>query len=109
MNSIGDRIKAARREKKISQKELAKRIGMSAQQLGQYENGLHVLSITKLLKIAEELQVPCGELLPEIQFRYAEFPEVCISEEAYALIVGLVGLYGYKMPLNAKGIVIKVC
>lgn len=55
--TTGERIKKARKEKNMSQKELAEKIGVSASMIGQYENGLRNPKIETIQRIAYVLDV----------------------------------------------------
>ena len=55
---IGARIRAARSSKNITQDVLAYNIGLTFQQLGKYENGINRVSASKLLDIANVLDMP---------------------------------------------------
>lgn len=55
--TTGERIKKARKEKNMSQKELAEKIGVSASMIGQYENGLRNPKIETVQRIASVLDV----------------------------------------------------
>ena len=60
---LSDNIKQARIRKGMSQEELATRIHVVRQTVSKYENGLSVPDAEMLLRIAELLEVPVGELL----------------------------------------------
>lgn len=60
--SIGNQIRKYRKEANISQKELGNRLGMSQQQIAQYENGNRMPKIETLQKIADALDVYIGKL-----------------------------------------------
>lgn len=55
--TTGERIRKARKEKNMSQKELAEKIGVSASMIGQYENGLRNPKIETIQRIAYVLDV----------------------------------------------------
>ena len=55
--TIGEKIKKIRKEKKMTQPELAKRIGVSVPTLQRYENGVTELKASMLNKIADALDV----------------------------------------------------
>lgn len=55
---IGENIKSLRKEKKLSQTELAKMVGVSFQQIQKYEKGINRVSAARLLIISEILNVP---------------------------------------------------
>lgn len=59
---IADRIKELRKKKGISQKDLAKKLGTSPQNLAQYESGKRQPKIETLDKIASALSVTRYEL-----------------------------------------------
>ena len=60
-----DFLKAARKAAKLSQKALAKRVGVAWQLIGQLERR-EVQTTKHVYKIAEELKVPVRELDPDI-------------------------------------------
>lgn len=76
--SRGDVIKKRRLEKGISQKELAERLGLSPQNIAQWETGKRNPKIQTLEKIAAALEIPITDLLPE-QMAY-------ISQDDYEMI-----------------------
>ena len=73
MKELGSRIKAARIQKGITQKEMAEQTGLSPRTISNLENGKDV-SLTTVIEVAREL----GELqrfdllIPEIQIRPTE-------------------------------------
>lgn len=72
---IGEKIKHWRVQKGLSQKELGDQIGMSQQQIGQYETGTRTPKPGTLLKIAKALGVHLRDLsddswLEEIDRQY---------------------------------------
>ncbi len=54
---LGKRIAARRTEMRVSQAELAERLGVSFQQLQKYEKGVNRIGATRLYDIAEYLSV----------------------------------------------------
>lgn len=60
---IGARIKAARREQRMSQEKLAEALGVQHQQVQKYESGSNRVAASTLLLIAEALGVPPLALL----------------------------------------------
>lgn len=58
MTTLGQRIKAARKKKGITQQELASRIGKALSTVQKYEIDVIQPSITTLNKIADALEVP---------------------------------------------------
>lgn len=60
---LGKRIKKYRKEKGITQKELAKRIGKSYSLVQKYELDITQPPLEVIIKIADVLEVPIEELL----------------------------------------------
>lgn len=58
----GERIKKLRKEKGMTQKELAKKLGFSPSYLGQYENGYRNPKPSTVKKIADALEVPVSKI-----------------------------------------------
>ena len=92
----------------LSQFELSRMLGMSQQQLSQYELGYRHPRVETINRIANALGVSFDALVPGITFEAMEYDEVCITKQAYDLLAGVFHLCGYSIPLDAKGIVIKV-
>lgn len=61
---FGDRIKAVRRIKALSQKDLAADAGISVSFLSEVENGKRSVSLINAVNIAYALGVPLSALLP---------------------------------------------
>ena len=61
--NYGDRIKLIRTGKDISQEEIGKALGISKQQFGKYENGVHQMPLHYLVKTCEYLQVSADYIL----------------------------------------------
>lgn len=66
MNEIGIRIKLARINKGMKQKELAEKMGIKQAALCQWERGKRKPKIETLERIARALNVSIWELIPEI-------------------------------------------
>lgn len=62
LNKIGNNIKRIREAKNIKQEFLATRTGICKSYLSRIENGNRDLSVSKLIKIAETLEVPISSL-----------------------------------------------
>lgn len=60
---LGERIGALRRARKLSQAELAGRLGISASAMGMYEQGRREPSIQTVVALARELEVSTDFLL----------------------------------------------
>jgi transcriptional regulator with XRE-family HTH domain len=55
---IGERIRARRAELGLRQEQLAAALGLSYQQIQKYENGSNRITVSRLLALAERLEVP---------------------------------------------------
>ncbi len=56
-NSIGEKITYLRTTQGITRKELADKLGVTHQQLQKYEHGTNRISVSRLVEIANALQV----------------------------------------------------
>lgn len=61
--SIGERIKTVRKQKGLTQKELANKLGVSQQMINQYEKSTNGLRVDTVKKIAIALNVPYTDLI----------------------------------------------
>lgn len=61
--TIGDRIRALRKEKGLTQKELAQKLGVSASMVGQYETNVRKPKLETLEKFASSLGVSITEIV----------------------------------------------
>ena len=64
--AVGNRIRTLRMRAGLSQEELGLKIGISFQQLQKNERGANRLSASRLVQIAEALQVPIEEIFEGI-------------------------------------------
>jgi transcriptional regulator with XRE-family HTH domain len=62
-DGVGDRLRAARERVGISQRELARRLGLSASLISQLENGVSQPSVGTLYGIVTELDVSLDEVI----------------------------------------------
>ena len=62
---FGKKMKDIRIQKKISQRELGKRLGVSQQTIAQYERAVNVPKMETIQKIAEALEVTPADLYGE--------------------------------------------
>lgn len=58
--AIGLRLRAQRRELKLSQTAVALSVGVSFQQIQKYESGRNRISASTLWRLAQRLEVPVG-------------------------------------------------
>lgn len=61
--SYSEKIKRLRKDKGITQKELAKKLEISQPMLAQLERGTKALSVNMAVAIAEALKVPINEII----------------------------------------------
>ena len=64
--NFGERLKAVRKEKKISQRELGERLGVSQQTIAQYEKAQSTPKADTILKLANALELDDLSLLIEM-------------------------------------------
>ena len=62
-NSIGDIIKELRKQRKITQTELAEKIGVTAQAISRWERSVGYPDITQLVPLAKAFGVTTDEIL----------------------------------------------
>lgn len=65
-NHIGKQIKMLRLSRKISQKELAKQMGITYQQVQKYENGLNKISVSRLWQVCNIFEISPDYLFESI-------------------------------------------
>ena len=63
LKELGQRIADQRKDARLTQAQLGKKIGVSQQIIASYENGKRNFPVARLLELAEALGVPAGELL----------------------------------------------
>jgi transcriptional regulator with XRE-family HTH domain len=72
---IGEKIRKLRLTKGISQKELANHVGVTYQQIQNYEKGKSKIPVDRLIKIAEALEVSLDYFLKEFDNNHDKVPE----------------------------------
>lgn len=65
VDSYGARIKAARKQAGLKQKELAEKLGMSPGGVGRWENDFRTPTVKTLTKIANVIGCDLADLLPD--------------------------------------------
>ncbi|MGK9308845.1 helix-turn-helix transcriptional regulator [Melissococcus plutonius] len=58
----------ARKEANLTQGELGKIIGVTAQQYGKRERGIMAITLEEASKLSKKLKIPISELFPEYFF-----------------------------------------
>jgi len=72
---IGEKIRKLRLTKGLSQKDLAKHVGVTYQQIQNYEKGKSKIPVDRLIKIAETLEVSLDYFLKEFDNNHDKVPE----------------------------------
>ena len=85
---IGDRIRAIREAKKLSQGDIEKRSGLLRAYISRVENGHTVPSVETLEKLARAVEVPLYQLFYEGQkpTRLSSQKRACMSAPMRALL-----------------------
>ena len=65
--TVGERIRAIRKAKGLTQKELGERLGLSSQSVAQWENNLRKPKFETTLKIASALGIDVSVLAPSFE------------------------------------------
>lgn len=65
MTQTGEKIRLARKARRMSQDDLADILGTDRETISKYENGVHEMGITTFIQIARALEMNPAELLPE--------------------------------------------
>lgn len=65
--TTGEKIKLLRQERRLSQKQLGEQIGMSQQQIGQYETGIRTPKMETLSKLASALECSIFDLVGNME------------------------------------------
>lgn len=87
--TVGEKIQSIRKEKGISQKDLAEKLNIATGTIQQYEIGKRKVTIEKLMNIAFALEVPIGRLIP--------FNRKCLpSESQKQKIQSIADHYGFR-------------
>jgi transcriptional regulator with XRE-family HTH domain len=85
---VGQRIRQQRWAKSMTQKELAKAIGIKFQQIQKYESGSNRVSASRLWEISTALSVPINFFFDglDIQYKNSHYTELSNSKEAQKFI-----------------------
>ena len=96
-STIGQRIREARLQAKLSQKELADRLGVSASLIGQYENHIRIPKYETQQKIAHALGVDVYVIFSDSQ------RELFVEGEASVILTNLE--FGYSFSDSEKKLI----
>lgn len=64
-NTIGTKIREARKSKDLTQTDIADRIGITYQQVQKYESGKSSITIQRAMEIAEAIDIPVTSIMPD--------------------------------------------
>jgi transcriptional regulator with XRE-family HTH domain len=64
--AVGARVRLRRKEIGLSQDELARRVGITFQQIQKYEHGTNRISFSRLIEICEALNCSLADLIADI-------------------------------------------
>ena len=64
--TFGATVKARRKQRGLSQEELAERANLHRTYISDVERGARNLSLASIVKIARALSIPCADLFSEI-------------------------------------------
>src|SRR5262249_32295619 len=67
--AMGDKMKATRLARRMSQEALGERLGVTFQQVQKYEKGTNFLTVVRALQIAAVLELNALEFIPTIPAR----------------------------------------
>jgi transcriptional regulator with XRE-family HTH domain len=77
---VGQRIRAYRISKRMSQSDLGEKIGVTFQQVQKYERGTNRLGSSRLKKVATALEVPIASLFGESDIAESGTTDQLITE-----------------------------
>lgn len=64
---IGERLKELRKIKKLTQEDVAEKLGISFQQIQKYENGKNRISFSRLYEISNFMKVPLESFVSNVE------------------------------------------
>ena len=79
---VGTRLRSLRAMRRVSQTDIAEKLGLSFQQVQKYENGTNRISASKLYSISKILNVQPNYFFEGLEDGGAEAPETAISTKA---------------------------
>lgn len=108
--TIGERIRAARKEAGLTQGELAEKLGISAQGIAQWENGVRNAKLGTIKKVAEALDVPFRSLIPDSgeERNNIESKNEDAAQSHYYMVSALIFHYTSKYR-ESKEIITEIC
>jgi transcriptional regulator with XRE-family HTH domain len=64
--ALGARVRLRRKELRLSQDELARKVGITFQQIQKYEHGTNRISFSRLIEICEALNCSLSDLITDL-------------------------------------------
>jgi len=103
--TIGERIRALRKERGMTQKQVAEKCGMADSAIRKYESGSQTPKVETLQRIADALNVPLFSLLGSVSRTDPDFQMVMeytgLTEQAlYTITNGIRTFPGQDFPYN---------
>ena len=109
MSTLGSRIAAWRKEKGITQEELAEKLGVSSQAVSKWENDVSCPDISLLTTLADVLGVTTDELLSGKSYQVRQLPETQRkSLDQLTLRIRVNSADGDKVKVNLPMTLVKV-
>ena len=110
MESIGNRIAKYRKDMKLTQEELASKLGISAQAVSKWENDTSCPDISLLPQLCKELGITADELLTGKSEKVQMLPEGQRKPlEELTLRVKVLSADGDKIRVNLPMSLVKIC
>lgn len=80
---VGNRLKALRNLRQMSQQELAREVGLTFQQIQKYERGANRIAASRLYEFAATLGVSIGSFYEGLNdfYRHSDFPPFLSKQE----------------------------
>jgi transcriptional regulator with XRE-family HTH domain len=104
---VGERIRMARTERKISRITLGEALGLTDQQIGKYETGINRIGASRLQQICRVLKIPVSFLFEEAAASSAsengmpqEIIDFMASEEGVRVVAAFSRITDRKMRLG---------
>lgn len=94
MVDFSQRLKQLRKDKHLTQAQLARRIGVTASMVSSYETDIRLPSYEVLVRIADVFGVTVDYLLCRQEKRFVDISE--LDDEQAALVCGLVEMLKQK-------------
>ena len=93
--TIGQRVRDARRKKRLSQAELAQRVGVTTCYISYIESGYKCMSLETLIRVANALEVTADVFLADCLDKH-----LVASEAEFSLILEDCSLYESRVILD---------